>query len=212
MFNVLVAMPVARDISTETFKTFYDAVLIPKSHGTISIEFQRWGNSVVQRNEIIKSFLNSPAKFSHLFFMDSDMSFPQNALLKLLLRDKDVVCGIYLKKIEPFSVCAKPLNNSETLIADTSGLIEVDAAATGCMLVSRGAVNSVVEHELNNSVFAYDEIDGEFVTEDYVFCNKLKSQGYKIFIDTEVLCGHLGEAMIMPEYSNGNFSMKVSII
>jgi hypothetical protein len=46
------------------------------------------------RNFIANEFLREP-RYTHLLFIDSDISFPPQAALRLLRSGKDVACGVY---------------------------------------------------------------------------------------------------------------------
>ena len=53
------------------------------------------------RNEIVKFFLANE-QFTHLFFIDSDVSFRPEAAFRLLLANRDVAAGIYpIKRASP---------------------------------------------------------------------------------------------------------------
>lgn len=53
----------------------------------------------VARNTIVKAALSDP-EMTHLFFMDADMQFPSDALLRLVERDVDVIGGTYFARTE----------------------------------------------------------------------------------------------------------------
>lgn len=49
------------------------------------------------RNTCVSYFLTHP-EYTHLMFIDADVSFPADAILRLLRADKDVISGVYPKK------------------------------------------------------------------------------------------------------------------
>jgi len=53
------------------------------------------------RNTCVSYFLSHP-EYTHLMFIDADISFPYDAILKLLRADKDITSGIYPKKTYRF--------------------------------------------------------------------------------------------------------------
>lgn len=57
------------------------------------------GNSDIahSRNKIVHELLNK-ANFTHLLFIDSDIGFDADDVIKMIEADVDVICGIYSKK------------------------------------------------------------------------------------------------------------------
>jgi hypothetical protein len=54
------------------------------------------------RNTLVTQFLDAdkkdPDRFTHLMFIDSDIGFGGEAIMRLLESDYDVACGIYPRK------------------------------------------------------------------------------------------------------------------
>lgn len=53
------------------------------------------------RNTCVSYFLSHP-EYTHLMFIDADVSFPHDGILRLLRADKDVISGVYPKKTYRF--------------------------------------------------------------------------------------------------------------
>lgn len=114
------------------------------------------------RNSLASQFMNGD--FTHLMFIDADVSFNPDDVLKLILRDKDMAAGLYpLKQIAWDHLLdynaesaedlkragltytygkkgddGKYLDNASLLLSgDDDGLIEADAVATGFLLIKR---------------------------------------------------------------------------
>ncbi len=51
------------------------------------------------RNRMVKVFLENE-EFTHLFWIDSDITFTPDQVFRLLLADRDVVSGVYPLKID----------------------------------------------------------------------------------------------------------------
>ena len=69
-----------------------------------------------------------------------------------------------------------------------SKLIEVDAVGTGVMLIK----NKVFK-ELDKPYFFY-EADR---SEDIMFCQACRQKGIRIYVDTTLKCGHIGEEIFI---------------
>ena len=46
--------------------------------------------------------------------------------------------------------------------------------------------------ETCRNVFEVKVVDGELMSEDIVFCEKIRNLGEKVYIDPNVKCGHIG--------------------
>jgi len=62
------------------------------------------------RNALSHGFLNSDA--THLMFIDSDIRFNPNDLVKMIEADKEIICGLYPKKEINFPSLQKAIQNN----------------------------------------------------------------------------------------------------
>lgn len=130
------------------------------------------------RNLLVHSFLKSDC--THLLFIDSDIGFKSDQILRLMMTDGDIVCGIYPKKkinwnqvseavSEGVSVQELPKHALEYLFVPDNidaedDLIDINRAGTGMMLISRNVFEELedkvdtfkLESDLEN-VFRTDE-------------------------------------------------------
>lgn len=55
--------------------------------------------SLIQRarNFLVSMFMDM-AEYTHMMFIDSDVDFAPGHILRMLSKDKDVICGVYPKK------------------------------------------------------------------------------------------------------------------
>ena len=119
------------------------------------------------RNNMVAEFLSRP-DFTHLFWIDSDISFEPDAVFRLLLANRDVVAGVYPIKSHnwpegglpagmtryefetrytqyPFN----PIHHGAAPVgpyADAHGFIEVDEAPTGFMCIKRHVFPKMMQH------------------------------------------------------------------
>jgi hypothetical protein len=148
--------------------TFFNGHQIPLAFGTIANE------SLVTRarNVLVAYFLASD--YTHLMFIDADIEFQTEDILKLYAHKKDVVVGAYPKKGVAWdkirSNLTDPANKDKTLsdrdmasfgsdyainfkfvnkeaktIAVENGLIKLHDAGTGFMMISREAILKMVK-------------------------------------------------------------------
>ena len=143
--------------------TFFNGHQIPLAFGTIANE------SLVTRarNVLVAYFLASD--YTHLMFIDADIEFQTEDLLKLYAHKKDVVVGAYPKKgvawdkiranlMDPankdkelsdrdmasfgsdYAINFKFVNKEAKTIGVENGLIKLHDAGTGFMMISREAI------------------------------------------------------------------------
>ncbi len=196
MVKVLIAMPTPNTglMYTKTFISLIDLVKPPK----FDFYFSRGGYIDSQRNSAAAHMLSDP-EFTHIFFVDSDMVIPKDALIKLFKEDKGIISGLYFHRNPPHEPHVYKIENSQLkTIQDyhKDNLVECDAVGAGCLLIKREVFEKLNEH--------VKFIDGQhqfFVTtptvgEDIFFCELAKKHGFQIFSDTSVKCGHIELSVI----------------
>jgi len=146
--------------------TFFNQHRIPLAFGTIANE------SLVTRarNVLVAYFLNSD--YTHLVFVDADIEFQVEDLLKLFLHDKDIAVGAYPKKgvnwshikegilMDPsrqhtnqqigalgsdYAINFKFQNRESKTVAVENGLIKLHDAGTGFMMIKRETILKMIE-------------------------------------------------------------------
>lgn len=144
-----------------------------------------------QRNSLVKRAREHGA--THILWFDADMTFPKDALIRLLDHDKDIVGVNYSTRRHP----AMP-----TAEAPDGGLIYITPGATGLAEVARMGFGLVltkmsVFEKVEKPYFAlaYRPKMDDFTGEDVYFCRKAKEAGIVSYIDLGLSqkVGHLGE-------------------
>jgi hypothetical protein len=144
------------------------------------------------RNNIAARFLRQQI-YSHLLFIDADISFDPATVLRYLSFDKDVVAGIYpIKKLNIGELRRLPIDDDRTaeaasynysskLIIDENnmpqnGFARVDYAGSGFMMIKRQALETMV---LRYPKLQYqDDFTGA------------KTEAFYAFFDTMIHEGH----------------------
>jgi len=146
--------------------TFFNGHKIPLAFGTIANE------SLVTRarNVLLAYFLNSD--YTHLLFIDADIEFQVDDVLKLWYHNKDVAVGAYPKKglnwttikealkqdtedkldvtkIPPYgadyAINFKFISREDKTIAIENGLIKLHDAGTGFMMIKRSTIDKMIK-------------------------------------------------------------------
>lgn len=128
---------------------------------------------------------------SHILFIDSDMTFPQNMIQRLLAHDLDIVATNCARRRMPTGPTAKIGNKLIYSTLEDHGLQEVDTIGMGVMMIKADVFRKMVEPWFETP---WRNDKRGYIGEDVFFCLKAKEIGYKIYIDHDVSreIGHIG--------------------
>lgn len=153
--------------------------------------------SMIQKNRDNAVLEARRLECDYILFLDSDITFPPDALQRLLAHGKPIVGATYARRTAPHSNLAKPKDQEP---ADVTGLVEVDALPTGHLLI-----DLTIFDRLKRPYFRFQAIEEgtslhgvegpTTLGEDYGFCEAAKGLGYAIWMDVELSFGlvHWGE-------------------
>lgn len=170
------------------------------------------GSSILPmaRNSLVAKAMSWGA--DKIVFIDDDISWKSDDFQRLILHPVPIAAGVYQKR--PHDPMAPPemavSSFPEGMHADHRGLIEVDGAATGFMRVDREVfealkpcVVKLYDHRNNEDkaeaaelyeYFAYGKMLKDnrtaFEGEDFNFCRKARSSGFRTFVDPSIKLGH----------------------
>jgi len=172
------------------------------------------------RNALVHEFLKTDA--TELLFIDADVIATADDMLRLMAQSRDITTGAYPRR-------AKDQNFFADLYFDANGdlefdgsLMRVERAPTGFMLIQRHVIEKLVAAhpewtyeksptEKMSAVFDFAIVDGKYVGEDYLFCDRATQMGFKVYIDVDISLPHVGsneftrnfrEEVVMPMLEN----------
>lgn len=116
---------------------------------------------------------------THIFFLDSDVIVPADALKRLVKHDKDIVAGSYRRRSPPFELMGTTLDHQPAKVE--TGLLEMERLPTGCMLIKRRVFANMMK-----PYFRYDVDGEEIITEDVTFCQRARANGFKVWLDVDL--------------------------
>lgn len=190
MIRILVAVPTFENILPDTFKSIYN--LDKTNDMIVDFDFVRGYDCARARNIICNNAINK--KYNYILMIDSDIIIPNYTLIKMLDDPKPVCLGCYPRKNTKTGVFEIFKTDQQNYI-DTynyneivgfSGKIEVKGGGFGCAMID---VN--ILKDLSRPLFKYVEYkNGTCLSEDNYFCSNARSAGYKIYAETDVICGH----------------------
>lgn len=204
MKKILIAIPTARYIEADTFKSIYD-LEIPEGYETTFQTF--YGYRVDQVRNLIADWV--VRGFDYLFSVDHDVTFAPDTLKKMLSYDKDLVSGVYRQRVPEQKIEIYDLNQQRMSMDQLrgpaqiigTGLVEIGGCGFGCVLVKKEVFAKIgypqfeYHHALNHN---------DTVSEDTDFCKKALAKGFKLWCDPSILCGHIGSTTMHVEVPNFN--------
>ena len=149
------------------------------------------------RNMMIQSALERDC--THILFLDDDMAFKPDLLMRLLGHDKDIVSGLYLMRNYPhmpvmFDVAYESGKcRFAFLDQNVNGLKEAVNCGLGACLIKTD-----VFRNMEKPWITLGEIERDHWCDDISFFQRARKKGYKIYVDTQARCGHIMSAVIWP--------------
>ncbi|MEE4304095.1 MAG: hypothetical protein V2J19_08050 [Wenzhouxiangella sp.] len=162
------------------------------------------------RNSIVSEF-HARREHSHLLFLDADVVLPVDGLQRMLAAGVDVVgAAVALKGRNPDG--SRKFNLGRTT-GEAGSLIRVQRVGTAALLLSRDAVNALVEKAIaegrvyrrssnlrgedqraavHYDIFRVGVVGDEYLSEDYWVCHELRELGFEVHVDPTLVTRHLG--------------------
>jgi len=210
--SILIGMPcyggVVSDKTTNAlFKLGKQLVRNNIDHGMLTLA----NESLISRgrSRIANFFINN-TNFEYLFFLDSDVGFEADDVLKLLNHNKEMVCGAYPMKTIPLKwnfTLTEPKHREGDLVA-------IDKIGIGFSLIHRNVfiriakqypelkytptnestTHNPTEDEYNNSYHYFHEMrQGDiYLPEDLSFFTRARNVGMQAWMDTSINLCHVG--------------------
>lgn len=189
--KILIAIPTAKNIEAQTFKSIYD-LIVPEGYETTFQFF--YGYQVDQVRNLIADWVVKG--YDYLFAIDSDIAFAPDTLVKFLSHDKDIITGIYRQRVperqtlEIFEANDRGgYNHIDWEKIKNKGVVEVGACGFGCVLIKKNVLA-----DIGYPQFAYKSAldHKDTFSEDLYFARKASEKGYRFYADTSVICDHIG--------------------
>jgi hypothetical protein len=161
----------------------------------------------LQRNQCIQRMQGD-----WIIFIDDDMTWQPDAIKALVASHQkhqlDMVGGLCFQRGDPYQptlyMREQPTSGSYIFMEDIpeDSLVEVDATGMAFVLISRRLLEAIagefppLEERVARRPPAYFRWDANGFGEDLTFCQDAKLAGAKIFVDTSIKIGHVGEHTI----------------
>lgn len=145
--------------------------------------------------------------FEATMWIDSDIGFQADDVEKLCQHNVPLVCGIYPQKGKRVLACRLLPGTKEVMFGKSGGLIEIEYAGTGFLLV-RAEVYRTIQEKLQLPVcneqfqrpmvpYFQPQIISTakgpwYLAEDFSFSERARQAGFKIHADTSIRLKHFG--------------------
>jgi FkbM family methyltransferase len=188
--RILVAIPTAKYIEVETFKSLWD-LTVPDGY---ELDFQYfYGYNISQIRNLIAEWAK---RYDYLLSVDSDIILPRDSLVKMLAADKDIISGIYIQRKPGEQILEVYMDTSNGgctnipyKLLENLDVVEIAACGMGCALI-KGDVFRRLEYP---HFFYKEALDHRnTVSEDVYFCMKARKAGFTVWADPSIRCDHIG--------------------
>lgn len=154
----------------------------------------------INRRNIVTRALEDD--YEWVFFVDDDMVFPSNHLLKLLAHDLPVVASLYLNRTPPYGVMA--YNSSEVIngLRMWKPVTLAGAPATGvAQIVAAGTAGMLVHTNVFKKIEYGTWFEHPNSTDDLAFSQRVIEAMFPIHLDLDARMGHISLHEVWPVYN-----------
>lgn len=196
--KIMIAIPCMDQVPAP----FCQSISMIRKVGETAIAFQVGSLIYNSRNALAAKAVEIGADF--VFWLDSDQTFEPDILERmyktLTENNLEIVSGLYFRRVPPYSpVLFDRLEMKDDGTCDWTDwknkpiplkLFEIGGCGFGCVLMKTDVFFDVQGR--------FSDMFGPInrVGEDLSFCWRARQCGYKIYCDPDIICGHVGYAVI----------------
>ena len=213
--SICIAMPCYDSVKINTMLSIFQLIqLLGKGGVEVGINTMKSPLIHQSRNYLTAVFLTT--EYSHLLFIDADVEFAPEAVLRMMMAKKDIICTPYRAKNPDLNNHTYTVKFPDPKVIPIlpGGLVEIEAGPTGLMLIDRKVFEKIIKNrpdlKIKNRVnpgiqedekshgfyhlffdFAFE--DGYTIGEDLSFCKLARKEGFKLYANTDSMTAHRGE-------------------
>ena len=209
--SVYIAMPCYDSVHINTMLSVIKLVQqLGKSGIAVGINTMKSPLIHQARNYLTSVFLTT--KYQYLLFIDSDVEFEAEAVVRMLVSKKRIICTPYRVKAEQLDkhIYTVEFKDPKTIPFLPGGLVEIEAGPTGLMLIDRVVFERIIKnhpelkikneaipnpgasHTFYYNFFDFGFKDGYSTGEDISFCKLARGSDFQIYANTESTTLHHG--------------------
>jgi len=209
--TLYIAMPCYDSVKIHTMLSVIKLVQqLSKSGVNLGINTMRSPLIHQARNYLASVFLTT--QYQYMLFIDSDVAFEPEAVAKMLVAKKEIICTPYRVKAEKLDkhIYTVEFKDPKTIPFLPGGLVEIEAGPTGLMLIDRKVFEKIMKnhpelkiknkatptadksHKFYYNFFDFGFKNGYAMGEDVSFCKLARGNNFKIYANTESRTSHHG--------------------
>ena len=209
--SVYIAMPCYDSVKINTMLSVIKLVQqLSKSRIKVGINTMKSPLIHQARNYLTSAFLTT--EYQYLLFIDSDVEFEPESIVRMLVAKKEIICTPYRVKAEKLDkhIYTVEFKNPKNIPIQPGGLVEIEAGPTGLMLIDRTVFEKIMKkypylkiknkatpsadksHEFYYNFFDFGFKDGYAMGEDVSFCRLARGSGFNIYANTQSTTQHHG--------------------
>lgn len=201
--KILIGVPGAEGSRFGEFFDYFNNM--EKPMGT-AITFVRGQSPARNRNLFIQMALDIDC--THIMFIDDDVAFKPDMMMKLFNRNVDVASGVYLKRNFPHEplifnyVDEKGYCGYRWLDDGATGLVPIVAAGLGACLIK-----TWIFKKMEKPWIRLGELEVDHWCDDIGFFNRMRKEcpEAKLFADLDVTVGHMSFVTVWPKMIDGTW-------
>ena len=185
--RVCILTPCDDMVKTEFSTSLVEMVLHTLMSGPENLEgiaVQAFGSTILpfSREQLAEFAIRSGS--THMLWIDSDMKFPKDMLLRFLARDEKIIGINAMSRRVPYRNCAQssPVTPLRTT-AESTGLEKVHRMGFGVLWVETSIVAAMPVPRFD---FEYIAEMGEWRGEDFVFFERARALGHDFWVDHDL--------------------------
>ena len=210
--SIFIAMPCYDSVKINTMLSVIKLVQqLGKSGIEVGIHTMKSPLIHQARNYLTSVFLTT--EYQYMLFVDSDVEFEAEAVVRMMVAKKNIVCTPYRVKSVDTSkhiYGAVEFKDPKNILVLAEGLVEIEAGPTGLMLIDRKVFEKIIKnhpelkitnkatphteksHEFYYNFFDFSFNDGYSMGEDVSFCKLARDNDFRIFANIESSTTHHG--------------------
>lgn len=198
MKKVLIAVPCMDMVSAR----FAQSLATLKKVGQSTVSFLMGSLIYDSRNRL--AALAMDLESDYILWLDSDMVFQPDTLERMMAvldehEEIDILSGLYFRRATPFTPVAfdkldvgdNGMLEFEDLAEIPDGLKEIAGCGFGCVLMRTQCLYDIAG-KYGGVWFSPMANAGE----DCAFCIRARDEGFRIWLDPSIECGHMGYAAV----------------
>tara|TARA_R100001086_G_scaffold134944_1_gene70202 strand:- start:309 stop:995 length:687 start_codon:yes stop_codon:yes gene_type:complete len=209
--SVFIAMPCYDSVKINTMLSVIKLIQqLGKSGIEVGINTMKSPLIHQARNYLTSVFLTT--EYQYLLFVDSDVEFEPEAVIRMMVAKKNIVCTPYRVKAEQLDkhLYTVEFKDPKNILVLAEGFVEIEAGPTGLMLIDRKVFEKIIKnhhdlkitnkatptaeksHEFYYNFFDFAFEDGYAMGEDVSFCRLARGNGFKIYANIQSPTAHHG--------------------